>query len=223
MRQTKERKPCDPELANYASMLRKACADLKSAQARALEYAVYAGKIVNEIKAHLQTSTSLLNFKQFLKRYLPELPQRTANKYEVVYKQVTLDSTACYSSMSEALKAWRSAHPPRKRFQPPTMEEKSKALLAESPSPELPGVEKFSMGMAWWLESPEKQEVAEWVEQHGYKAPTHLGKQLAELLSGLSALINKLERCRLTLKDRTWLLQWVHHLHRLARGEDASP
>ena len=115
MRRPKERKPCDPELANYASMLCKACADIKG---------------------------------------------------------------------------WRIAHPPRKRFQPPTLEKKSKGLLAESPSPELPEGEKVSMGMAWWLASPDKHEVTEWVEQDGYRAPTHMGKHLAELLSRLSAMIN---------------------------------
>jgi hypothetical protein len=222
MRRTNDRKPCDPELTKYASLLRKACADIKSAQARALEYAVYAGRIVSEIKRHLQTSTSLLSFKQFLKRYVPELPQRTANTYETVYKQVSLDSTISYSSISEALKAWRKDHPARKRFTPPAIEEKSKELLAASPSPELPEVQKFSMGMAWWLESPEKQEVAEWVERHGYRAPTHLGKQLVGILNGLSTLINKLEGCRLTQKERTWLLHWVNHLDRLAREGEPS-
>jgi hypothetical protein len=222
MTRTRERKSSDPELAIYDSMLRRACADLKSAQARALDYALYAGRIGTEIKSHLKTSTSLLNFKQFLKRYVPELPQRTANQYETVYKQGSGDSTVCYSSISEVLKAWRKDHPARRRFTPPTIEEKSRELLAASPSPDLPEVEKFSMGMAWWLDSPEKHEVTEWVEQHGYIAPTHLAKQLVGILTGLSALINKLEGCRLTQKERTWLLHWVNHLHRLAREGEPS-
>lgn len=52
-------KASDPELKEYARMLRQACEDLKSAQARSLEYAVYAGKVVAETKEHLKTSTTL--------------------------------------------------------------------------------------------------------------------------------------------------------------------
>ncbi len=66
-------KPSDPELKEYARMLRQACQDLKSAQAMSLEYAVYAGKVVTEIKEHLKTSTTLLSFRKFLEVYCPEL------------------------------------------------------------------------------------------------------------------------------------------------------
>ena len=71
-------KASDPELKEYASMLRKACEDLKSAQARSLEYAVYAGKVVAEIKEHLKTSTTLLTFKKFLVQ-VSQIPRRFAS------------------------------------------------------------------------------------------------------------------------------------------------
>lgn len=193
-------------------MLRKACADIKSAQARALEYAVYAGRIVTEIKAHLQTSTSLLTFKQFLKRYAPELPQRTANKYEAVYKQVSLDSTTCYSSMSEALKAWRIAHPPRERFQPPTMEEKSRSLLAEAERPDLPEEERISHGIAWWLDEPKKHAVVQWVEEHGYDTPPNLGKQTRTCLDLLRQAAELLEILTPTAEEKAFLQIWLRRL-----------
>ena len=144
-------KASDPELLKYASMLRKACEDLKSAQARSLEYAVYAGKVVTEIKEHLKTSTTLLTFKKFLEVYCPELKQRSANTYQQVYMQVSKNSKTSYSNISEVLKDWRKDHPKRSRFV--AMAEKSKKMLSEVSTPELPDPQKVeSIGMLEWLE-----------------------------------------------------------------------
>ncbi len=144
-------KASDPELKEYASMLRKACEDLKSAQARSLEYAVYAGKVVAEIKEHLKTSTTLLTFKKFLEVYCPELKQRSANTYHQVYIQVSKNSKTSYSNISEVLKDWRKDHPKRSRFM--AMADKSKKMLSEVPIPDLPDTQKVeSIGMLEWLE-----------------------------------------------------------------------
>jgi len=143
-------KASDPELKEYARMLRQACEDLKSAQARSLEYAVYAGKVVAETKEHLKTSTTLLTFKKFLEVYCPELKQRSANTYHQVYMQVSKNSETSYSSISEVLKDWRKDHPKRSRFM--AMADKSKKMLSEVPIPDLPDAQKVeSIGMLEWL------------------------------------------------------------------------
>ena len=124
---------------------------LLTAQARSLEYAVYAGKVVTEIKEHLKTSTTLLTFKKFLEVYCPELKQRSANTYQQVYMHVSKNSKTSYSNISEVLKDWRKDHPKRSRFV--AMAENSKKMLSEVPTPELPDAQKVeSIGMLEWLE-----------------------------------------------------------------------
>ena len=64
-------KASDPELKEYASMLRKACEDLKLEQARSLEYAVYAGKVVRRNQGTLEDQHNATYLQEVLRGLLP--------------------------------------------------------------------------------------------------------------------------------------------------------
>jgi hypothetical protein len=130
-------------------------------QRDAFTHAVEAGRKITEVKQCLADNpTCLQSFPQWFKQHCKGFSLRSANDYERCYKQTPVDSSVRYSSIRECLLDWQKTHPKRERFQAPateatTLKEESRVLLAEQEMPELPEVDKVSMGMKWWLDEPD--------------------------------------------------------------------
>ena len=156
----KKRETTAPELLSLRDTLSLALEAAEQGENTALQRAIEAGRVVVEVKEYLrQNPLHLLDFKSFWARYFKGKNRRTANTYERVYRQVKVDSSVNYPSISECLAAYRKANPPKKRFTPDAKEAARKKLLDSLPKPDHPPEERPpSMPTVDWLGDDEPED-----------------------------------------------------------------